>query len=56
MTERNDFPYGKFTKLLRFLSVVAKGLRPDLPSPLGQKFQFCLLDLSRKFHLYYTST
>ena len=39
MTERYDFSNDKFTKMLRFFG--SRGLRPDLPSPFGRKFQFC---------------
>ena len=41
MTEWYDFPNIKSTKMLSFL-FGSRGLRPDLPSPFGRKFLFCL--------------
>ena len=41
MTEWYDFPNVKSTKMLSFL-FGSRGLRPDLPSPFGRKFLFCL--------------
>ena len=41
MTEWYDFPNVKSTKMLSFL-FGSGGLRPDLPSPFGRKFLFCL--------------
>ena len=42
MREWYDFPNVKSTKMLSFL-FGSRGLRPDLPSPFGRKFLFCLL-------------
>ena len=42
MIEWYDFPNVKSTKMLSFL-FGSRGLRPDLPSPFGRKFLFCLL-------------
>ena len=41
MTEWYDFPNVKSTKMLSFL-FGSRGLRPDLPSPFGRKFLFCI--------------
>ena len=43
ITEWYDFPNVRSTKMLTFL-FGSRGLRPDLPSPFGQKFLFCLLN------------
>ena len=42
MTEWYDFPNVKSTKMLSFL-FGSRGLQPDLPSPFGRKFLFCLV-------------
>ena len=45
MTEWYDFPNVKSTKMLSFL-FGSRGLRPDLPSPFGRKFLFCLIGVA----------
>ena len=40
MTEWYDFSNVKYSKMLSFDSV-AEAYWPDLPSPIGRKFQFC---------------
>ena len=48
MTEWYDFPNVKSTKILSFL-FGSRGPRPDLPSPFGRKFLFCLLASGARF-------
>ena len=48
MTERYDFPNDKFTKLLRFFSVVEAYVL-ICPRHFGRKFQFCFLFLEQNY-------